>query len=281
MKPTAEGLRNLKLVAESPKLLDMFENKLSAETISKDLPTRFTGRKIIYYPTLATTMETGRKEALGGAPEGTAIFVGEQTGGKGRLKRSWVTPGGNIAVSILFYPGVTYLPHMIMIASLAVARTIEAVTGLITQIKWTNDVLINGKKVCGILIENEVKGKRVDYVNIGIGLNVNLKVADYPEIAPFATSLSDELGGNVSLVDVARRLLIEIEDLYFALPEGDSVYEEWKRRLVTIGKRVRARWDDSLYEGIAESVARDGSLLLRQEDGKLVRIVAGDVTLRE
>jgi BirA family biotin operon repressor/biotin-[acetyl-CoA-carboxylase] ligase len=168
-----------------------------------------------------------------------------------------------------------------MLASLAVAHCIETVTGLKSQIKWPNDVLINNKKVSGILIEDEVRGKAVAYSIIGIGLNVNIKLSDFPEIMPIATSLSDEVGREISRLDIIRKLLVEAEMLYLALQAGESIFEEWRDRLVTLGRKVQARWGETRYEGIAESVARDGSLLLRQSDGSLFNIVAGDVTLRE
>lgn len=208
------------------------------------------------------------------------VITGEQTLGRGRLKRTWVSPAGNISLSLILHPPVRYLPYLVMVTSLAVMQSIEAVIGLKAQIKWPNDVLINGKKVCGILIENRMNGNKVDYVIIGIGVNVNLKVADYPEIASFATSLSDELGRPVSLLDMTRQLLVELEKLYLMLP-SELIFQKWRDSLVTLGKRVRATWGDTVYEGMAESVAEDGSLLLRQPDGTLTRIVAGDVTLRE
>lgn len=225
-------------------------------------------------------MDAARQEAQKGAPEGTIIAVEEQTGGRGRVKRVWISPKGCVAFSIILYPSITQLPHLIMIASLAVARSIKAVTGLKPEIKWPNDILINGKKVCGILIENEIKGAKVEYANIGIGINANLNVADFPEIMPFATSLSDELGREVSRLDMIRHVLIEIERLYTSLQAGESVYEEWRECLGTLGKRVQVTASKIIHKGIAESVDRDGSLLLRLEDGSLVRIVAGDVRLR-
>ena len=167
-----------------------------------------------------------------------------------------------------------------MVASLAVVHSIEAVTGLKSQVKWPNDVIINGKKVCGILIESDVKGDRVDFTIIGIGINVNFRLADFPELVPIATSLSDELGRNVSRLDMIRCLLVEIEKLYLTLLAGGSIYEEWRDSLVTLGRRVQVKMGKIIYEGVAESVARDGSLLLRQRDGSLTKIVAGDVTLR-
>jgi BirA family biotin operon repressor/biotin-[acetyl-CoA-carboxylase] ligase len=176
---------------------------------------------------------------------------------------------------------MTYLPYLIMLASLAVVRSIEAVTNLKTQVKWPNDVLINGKKVCGILIESEVCGSRVAYAVVGIGINANFRTADFPENFPLATSLADELKEEVSRLDMIRRLFVEIESLYLTLPDGESIYQAWRDKLVTLGKQVRVKSGTAILEGIAESVARDGSLLLRQANGSLTKIVAGDVNLRD
>ncbi len=254
----------------------MVEDNLSPASITKDLETRFVGQRVIYYPSLASTMEVARQEAQQGAVEGTVIIAEEQTVGRGRLKRAWLSPKGNIALSVILYPSLSYLPSLIMLASLAVVHTIEAVTGLKSRVKWPNDVLINDRKVCGILIESDVQGKVVNYSIIGIGINVNLRLADFPALQPIATSLSDELGRDVLCLSVIRCLLVEIERLYLA---GGSVYEEWQGSLITLGKKVRATTGESICEGVAESVARDGSLLLRGLDGSLTRIVAGDVTL--
>jgi len=256
-------------------------DSLSAVAITKGLETRFVGQRVLYYPSLTSTMEVAKQEARQGTAEGTVIIAGEQTAGRGRLKRAWLTPTGNIAISIILYPSLSYLPSLIMLASLAVVHSIEAVTGLKSQVKWPNDVLLNGKKVCGILIESDVQGNRVNYTIIGIGIDVNLRLADFPEIQPIATSLSDELGREISRLRVVRHLLSEVERLYLALSTGVSIYEEWRDSLVTLGKKVRVTAGETISEGVAESVAGDGSLLLRGLDGSLTRIVAGDVTLRD
>ena len=252
---------------------------LSTVSISDNLETHFIGQRVICYPRLTSTMEVAKQEARQGAAEGTVIVADEQTAGKGRLKRIWLSPKDNIALSVILYPDVVYLPFLIMLSSLAVVHCIEAVTGLKSQVKWPNDVLINNKKVCGILIEGGVKGNMVDYAIIGIGVNVNLRLSDFPEILSTATSLSDELGKEVSRLDVIRQLLVEIERLYLALQTGGSVFEEWRDRLVTLGRKVRVKSGKTTYEGIAESVATDGSLLLRHPDGSLTKIASGDVTL--
>jgi BirA family biotin operon repressor/biotin-[acetyl-CoA-carboxylase] ligase len=256
-------------------------NSLSPAAITNNLKTRFIGQRVIYYPSLASTMEVAKQEAQRGAAEGTIIIADEQTAGKGRMKRLWLSPEGSIALSVILYPDMAYLLPIVMLASLAVVHGIEAVTGLKAQVKWPNDVLVHGKKVCGILVESELRRNNVDFAILGIGVNVNLRLADFPEILPIATSLSDELGREVSHLELVRWLLVEIERLYLALRVGESIYEEWRDRLVTLGRRVSAKWGTTSYEGIAESVDRDGSLLLRNSDGSLTRIVAGDVTLRD
>ncbi len=259
----------------------MAEDDLSSAFITNNLETRFIGQRVIYYPRLTSTMEVAKREAQQRAVEGTAIIADEQTAGKGRIKRTWLSPKGSIALSIILYPDAAYLPYLIMLASLAVVYSIETITGLKSQIKWPNDVLIKGRKVCGILIESDVRGSIVGYVIIGIGINVNLRLSHFPEILPIATSLSDELGGTVSRLDIIRCLLVEIERLYLALPAGESIYEQWRDRLVTLGKRVQVKQGGTVYQGIAESVAKDGSLLLRHSDGSLTKIVAGDVSLSD
>jgi BirA family transcriptional regulator, biotin operon repressor / biotin---[acetyl-CoA-carboxylase] ligase len=259
----------------------MASQELSVTAIKKDLATRFIGRNIIYYPCLTSTMEAARREAQQAAPDGTVIIAGEQTQGRGRMGRTWFSPGGNIALSMLLYPGFTSLPYLIMIASLAAAKSIESVVGLETQIKWPNDILIKGKKVAGILIENEVKGRRVAYSIIGIGINVALQSREVDEISAVATGLEEEKPGDISREDIIRNLLNEFERFYLRLPDGRAIFEEWSGRLVTLGKKVTANWGNESFSGIAESVEESGALNIRLADGRLIPVFAGEVTLRE
>ena len=250
------------------------------DLLLSSLTTQLIGGKIIYHPRLDSTMNAAREMVKQGAPEGCVIITDEQTSGKGRIKRAWLSPEGCIALSIILYPGISSLPYLVMLTSLAVAHSIEKVSGIKPQLKWPNDVLINGKKVCGILIESDVRGSKVTYTIIGIGINVNLRLSEFPELATTATSLSDELGRSVSRVELIRCLFLEIERLYLTLPDGEAIYTEWRDRLVTLGQQVQVTSGDSITRGVAESVDRDGSLWLRQPDGNLTRIIAGDVTLR-
>lgn len=254
------------------------EDSLSPQKITDGLNTNLIGRRVLHYPSLPSTQQTARKEAGRGAPEGIVIIADEQTAGHGRLGRAWLSPPGSVSVSVLLHPDIAGLPYLIMIASLAAARGIEAETGLEARLKWPNDVLVNGRKVSGIIIETSLKGKAVDYAVMGIGININVDMSAFAEIAATATSLSAELGASVSRLGVVRRLLVELDGLYKA--PRPAVYEEWRSRLDTLGRQVCVTSGDDTQYGRAESVAADGSLLLRRDDGRLTTVLAGDVSLR-
>lgn len=253
---------------------------ISRDAILQGLDTKFIGQQVLYYHTISSTMDVARTAANDGAREGTIVVAEEQTKGKARLGRSWINPPGVVALSIILHPEMSQLPGFTMIASLATSRSIEQVTGLKTAIKWPNDVLINGKKVSGILTQSALRKQSVDWAIIGIGINVNLDLKAFPEIVDTATSLSDELGKEVSQLEVMLHLLREIERLYLALRSGAPVHQEWQNRLETLGKMVQIKSGKHVEEGYAESVDGDGSLLLRRSDGSLAQITAGDVTLR-
>ena len=240
----------------------------------------FFGRKAIYYPRLESTMDIARREAQRGTTQGTVIIAGEQTSGRGRAERAWLSPKGNIALSIILYPDISQLPFLIMIASLAVVHSIESVTGLKTWIKWPNDILMNGKKVCGILIENEVKNNKLVYSIIGIGINVAV-TPKFGEVSASATSLKDELGGSVLRAHIIKQLLFEIERMYLMLPDENRIFQEWQDRMITLGKEVSVNSGNAILEGVAESVDKNGALLLRHTDGSSTKVVAGDVSLRD
>jgi len=255
-------------------------DELSEITIRENLDTRMVGSKVKYFPSLPSTMEVARKEAMSGAAGGTVIVSSEQTTGRGRFSRQWLSPPGSISLSIILRPDFASLPLMIMLSAVAVARTIEEISGLKNQLKWPNDVLINGKKVCGILTESSLKDSRVDYVVIGIGINVNMRMAGYPGIAEIATSLSDELGYEVSILELLQRLLMQMDELYNRLPDGEPIFTEWRQRMTMLGKRVQVISGKDAFKGIAGDVERDGSLLLKLDNGSVQHVLAGDVSLR-
>ncbi len=257
--------------------------ELSPENIKSGLRTAFIGQNVLYYPTIGSTNDVAREVAGRGAPEGTLVIADEQTAGKGRLGRRWLAPPGtSLLMSLLFYPDLapSQAQRLTMLCSLAVVDGIRAVTGLRPQLKWPNDILINYKKVGGILTETGVTGDHLDYVVVGIGLNVNLEVSRIQEIAATATSLWQELGREVPRLRLLQEILERVEGRYQRLEAGESPYEEWASNLVTLGRRVRVTTPEGQEEGWAEGVDEDGALILRRGDGSMVLIAAGDVTLR-
>jgi len=181
-------------------------------------------------------------------------------------------------LSIILRPEVSQLPQLNMVAGLAIAQSIEKATGLSSVLKWPNDVLLNGKKVCGILMENLFEGSKLVAAIVGIGLNVRLDTLRFASISATATSLSQEVGREISPWEMLPFLLRELEQSYRALQCGRSIaiYEEWLARVETLGKMVRLKSGDTLEEGYAESINVDGSIMLRRSDGSLIRVVTGE-----
>ena len=256
--------------------------ELSAERIKEGLRTHIFGRKIVYHRTIGSTNDEARRLALAGAPEGTLVIAEEQTAGRGRLGRQWLAPAGSsLLMSLLFRPPLA--PHqaqrLTMICSLAVCEAISRLTGLPAEIKWPNDILIQGKKAGGILTELGVEGSRLEYAIVGMGLNVNLDPAALPEIPAPITSLSYELGQPISRLELLQAILKGIETRYQRLQEGESPYQEWAGHLLTLHKYITISMPGEQVEGWTEEVDADGALILRLRDGSRRRILAGDVML--
>jgi BirA family biotin operon repressor/biotin-[acetyl-CoA-carboxylase] ligase len=188
-------------------------------------------------------------------------------------------------MSLLFRPTFldpTQAQQLTMLCSLAAADTVTDVTGLQPDLKWPNDLLLNGKKLAGVLTELGFQGGRLDWVVVGVGLNVNIDFATQSDrsLSNTATSLMMALGRTVSRLDLLQHYLVGVEARYEALRAGSSPHREWARRLVTLGQSVTVTAPNDTYQGIAESVDETGTLLLRQSNGQLKRILAGDVTLQ-
>jgi BirA family transcriptional regulator, biotin operon repressor / biotin---[acetyl-CoA-carboxylase] ligase len=245
--------------------------------LKRRLRTRYMGRELHYLATTTSTMDEARKWGEQGAVEGTAVIAGKQEAGRGRMGRSWLSPEGSLATSIILRPSLKDVRLLPAVSSVAVCKAI-GLMGITASIKWPNDILIAGKKVCGILIENMFEAGDLAYSVIGIGINVNFDTARIPEIADIATSLSTETGKNVRLGEVALNLYTEMEKVYDRIADTDFVMAEWVNNMVTIGKRVTANTGGCTVEGIAEAVNPQGNLILRLDDGSGREIIAGDVS---
>jgi BirA family biotin operon repressor/biotin-[acetyl-CoA-carboxylase] ligase len=244
------------------------------------LSTTLIGQSILYYPSLPSTMDIAKKMVKEGIGEGAVIVAGEQTMGRGRLGRKWLSPPkGSLALSIILRPTVAQLPQLNMVASLAVVQSIEKIAGLKPTIKWPNDILFEGRKISGILIENLIEGSEVKATIVGIGINVELNPSYFSEISAIATSLSIDSGREISRWDTLCSLIEKFDQSYQELKSGKPIYERWLARVETLGKLVRVKWGDTIEDGYVESIETDGSLVLKSLDGSLKTMVAGEVTL--
>ena len=255
---------------------------LSESDVSQRLTTRIIGADYRHLSLTHSTQDDVSEAGRAGAAEGLTITADEQTRGRGRFRRSWMSPpGASLLVSILLRPSAELLPSLSMIAALAVPRAIRRVCPTMNpEIKWPNDVLIGGRKVCGILVE-VVRGESEEdqFAVAGIGVNVNWDTASIPEIAETSTSLSRETGGEVSRLDLLCALLEEMEMLYMEAQEGGDVFGQWRSALITLGRRVNVSGSDSTFEGIALDVEPSGALVVQDDNGQRRVVHAGDVTL--
>lgn len=239
---------------------------------------RLAPHPVRYFAQIGSTNDEARAWLEAGAPAGAVVIADEQTQGRGRHHRAWRTPpGAAVALSVVLRPQVEALPQIIMMGALAVIETVEAVGVQHTALKWPNDVLVNGRKVSGVLAETVWSGDMLRGVILGIGVNVSVDFAG-SELEPTAISLMTELGAPVDRLTMLESLLARLD--YWQLHLGTStLYRAWKARLVTLGSRVTVTNNTELLTGIAEDVDESGVLLLRQDSGELMRVVAGDLQM--
>ena len=259
---------------------------MDAGSIRAALTTTIMGHRIDYRAATRSTMDDARRAAEEGAPEGTLIVADEQSAGRGRFERTWVSPPGvNLYLSLLLRPSPEIAAQLSMVAPLALARSLRRIAlgqGGPVTIKWPNDVRMGGRKIGGILIESSLAQDGAEsFAIVGVGVNVNFDAAEHPDIRDTATSLLSELGRPVPRLRVLAALMEETEALYLSLQQGGSVREEWALLLDTLGQRVTVTWGDIVYEGMAEGVDDEGGLLLRLAGGAIVSLSAGEVTLRQ
>lgn len=240
------------------------------------IPCEFTGleQRIRYFPEIGSTMDTARKLAEGGAEEGTVVVAESQSRGRGRLSKEWLSPEGGIYFTVILRPKISpaYAPRMSLMASVAVASAIRRLFGLRAELKWPNDVLVGGKKLCGILAEMNAELDAVNFINLGIGINANTSISQQEEKA---SSLKELLGKEVSRKEFFRSVLAGLEERQGLLTTADLV-EEWKSLSATLGRDVRILAPGEEITGKAVDIESSGALMIRVKDGSLRSVIAGD-----
>lgn len=243
------------------------------------------GRDIRVFQETTSTNDVVEKLARDGVTEGVVVFAETQSRGRGRLGRKWLSPAGKgLWFSVLLRPELRpQAATQLMVASAtALRRAIAVQTRLKPKIKWPNDILLGHRKVAGILTELKAELDRVNYIILGIGVDVNLDATDFPpDVRKLATSLRTELGQPVPRAELAVAILRELDADYARVNAGDfaAVAEEWESHCTTLGHDVVIRTGERQIRGRAEALGEEGALLLRTEHGHLERIVGGDVTM--
>lgn len=255
---------------------------LSKEEITGGLSTKIVGKKVFLFESIDSTNSCARALGDAGTPEGAVVVAEYQTNGRGRLGRAWLAePGTSLLFSVLLRPAITLETAglLTLYASAAIARAVEHSVGLTVECRWPNDLLLHGKKFCGILIENSFQQSGLSYSVIGAGINVNQ--AEFPpEIADRATSLSRESRRAPERDKVFQSVLSELDAMYTDVRRGkfQAAVSEWTQRCSMFGKMITVREHDSTVSGVASRLHHDGGLILKTGEGERT-IYAGDVTV--
>lgn len=262
-------------------------DRVNEANVKKYLTSKNYGQNIIYVETCTSTQYLAHEEAQEEAADGTVVISEEQTAGKGRMARPWESKARQgIWMSVIARPVLApqQAPQMTLVAAVAVTRAIEDVTGLIPHIKWPNDILINDKKVTGILTELQADPDAVKAIILGIGINVNQSATDFPpELETIATSLKMELGETVNRAQLIAKILGYLED-YTKLYEAHGfgpIKLLWEGYSNTAGKRIRAVMLNEIIEGTALGISDEGMLELRMDDGSIRGIYSADIEFRK
>ncbi|MDP2911009.1 MAG: biotin--[acetyl-CoA-carboxylase] ligase, partial [Candidatus Omnitrophota bacterium] len=256
-------------------------DRLTEIELKWQLKTGIIGKKIYSYKETGSTNDTAYALASSGEKEGSVVIAESQTSGRGRMNRKWVSPKSKGAYfSAILRPSI--LPKDVssitLFSALAVAKTISEMTDVKAFIKWPNDVLINGHKVCGILTEMSAETDKINFVIIGIGININTKKDALPK---GATSLLEESGREISRVEFVKGIFRNMDKLYGIFKAGniEDIIKEYKEFSNFLGTRVQVTYHDEKIEGYAVDVDKEGALILRMDSGLNERVLAGDVLM--
>ena len=260
---------------------------IKASEISKDLNTEYIGKNLYVYKEVTSTNTVAKFLSMNGAENGSVIISEKQTKAKGRSGKTWESPLGGVWLSIILNPNVdhTRLPLITLATGVAVAKTLEKVGVENPEIKWPNDIIINDKKVCGILTEAVTKFNTIENVIIGVGIDANLNLLDFPEeLQNGTTTLKEELGreGNENLL--IKIFLEEFEKIteLFTHEGYEDILKEWRKRSYTIGKIVEVREPFNIYyDAYVVGIGKEGALVVEKIDGTLEKVISGECIIKK
>ncbi|WP_310601807.1 biotin--[acetyl-CoA-carboxylase] ligase [Anaerosporobacter sp.] len=255
------------------------------EAILSKLQTRYIGRQVYCYDEVTSTNTVAKQLADEGKEEGTLVVSDKQNQGKGRRGRGWESPSGTgVFMTVILKPQMKpiYASMLTLVAALAVNDAIVELTGLESKIKWPNDIVVNKKKVCGILTELSAEVDYINYIVVGIGINVSAK--DFPEeISDKATSLLLESGKSISRAQLIAKTMEHLERYYeqfLKTHDLSELNEMYSNALINKDREVRILAEENSYTGIARGITDKGHLLVEKDNAELVEVYAGEVSVR-
>lgn len=259
-------------------------NIVTPNEVKEHLKTEYLGQNIHYEEKIGSTNDKAKELANLGAEEGFLVIADQQTGGKGRLGRRWESPArAGIWMSLILRPNI--LPQqasqITLIAGLCMCETLQGITGLKASIKWPNDIVISGKKVCGILTEMSAEMDGIKYIILGIGVNVNM--TEFPEELPYASSLALESGIEYSRKAIIDDFLERFEkeyNEYKQIPYLDTIRDRYEKNCITVHKQVKLIKKSEEVVAEVIGITEDGGLKVRHVDGTIEAIVSGEVSVR-
>ena len=276
------------LISSAPRKgywLERSPDRLSAGELAR--PGRRVGRELVCLETVDSTNNDLKRRAVGEAPDGLVVVAEEQTGGRGRRGRSFASPAGKgLYLSALLRPSCTLeqLPALTAWSAVAVCDAVEALCGVRPGIKWPNDVILDGRKLCGILTELELEAETaaLRHVVVGVGINLTQTAADFgPEVAPVAVSLAQALGRAPRRAEMAAAVLAALDELYAAFPAERAAWlERYRADCLTLGRTVRLLRAGEEEEAFAEAVDDAFALVVRRADGSREAVSSGEVSVR-
>nr|WP_277398361.1 biotin--[acetyl-CoA-carboxylase] ligase [Neobacillus citreus] len=259
--------------------------KITADEIRLGLTTEFIGKNIHYEETVESTQKIAHRLSSENVPEGTVVIAEEQISGRGRMNRPWHSPKyTGIWMSLILRPNIplTKAPQLTLLTAVAIVQAIEEVTGLNPEIKWPNDILLNGKKITGILTEMQAEADQIHSIIIGMGLNVNQTKDDFPpELQNIASSLLIEKGDALSRASIIRSIFTHFEKLYLLFLEKGfyPIKLLWEGYAISIGKMIKARTLTGVIEGKALGITDEGVLKIEDASGVIHHVYSADIEL--
>ncbi len=252
-------------------------DKLYPWEIKSGLKTKCIGKKVFHHDSIASTQNFLWSLGLEGESEGAVVFAETQSKGRGRLQRSWISSRGGVYFSLLLRPdflSARQAPQIALMIGLAAIKAIEKVTGLEPKVKWPNDIYLNNKKLGGILCEINAEIDRINFVVVGVGINVNTR-----DLPSEAISLFRATKNKFSRLNIAQCILREIERSYSQVKSQGFklLYDEWEKYCMLWGKRIKVKVFDRIAEGEAMGLDEEGYLRLRLDNGFIERVSSGDI----